>query len=227
MLCKQDILLNENIRNDIFKNNWSRIISIKYNKLKYISKPYTHRDLNMALKYDSYDLIVKFLDNLALKSKIDIWVINSCKSLKTFKYVYNFFRNIYSLEDMVKILETSFYVKENKLEIIDFIYDEGFAIDANEFPSVAMFKLLTNKCRVDWRSIPVSNFDTSVKIHLIEDGIIDYRLENAILEGDLDMIDYFLIEKAEEMSPDQESLLRFLDYDYWFRLDTYYDDNEY
>ena len=191
MIDIKNIILNEDIRNDILKYNWSRKESIKYNKLKYITKPYTQKDLDMALQYDSYDLVVEFLDKLIFTSKIDVMIINECQSLRTFQYVYNYLKNIYDIEK-INILKTEIYIRKGLTEIINFIYDEGFTINVDDINDADMCELLINKCKINYKMIPISHLGYKVLIYLYENELIEYELEDAILDGNIDMIDYFL-----------------------------------
>ena len=192
MIDINNIILNDNIRNDILQYHWSRKESIKYNKLKYISKPYTLEELDLAIEYDSYDCVVEFLDKLILNTKINNMIINQCNSLKVFQYIYNYFTKIYNTKQIQHLLRTEIYVSKGITDVINFIYDEGYAITVNDINHANMCDLVINKCKVDYKSIPISNFGYKALIYLYENELIEYELTNAILDGELDMIDYFL-----------------------------------
>lgn len=194
MINTKNIILNPYIRDDIFKFNWSRHESIKYNKLKYISKPYTIDDLYLALQYDSYELVVEFLDKLIFNDKIDVTIINDCHSLRTFKHVYNFFTLIYDVDQITSFLRTEIYVSKGITDIINFIYDEGYTINVTDINHENMFKLVVDKCKVDYKAITMDCFGPKVLIYMYEQELIDYDLSDAIISGNIDMIDYFLDE---------------------------------
>ncbi len=194
MIDIKNIILNKDIRNDILQYHWSRKESIKYNKLKYITKPYTSEDLDLAIQYNSYDCVVKFLDKLILNTKIDNMIINQCNSLRVFQYIYNYFTKIYDTEHIHNLLRTEIYVSKGLTDIINFIYDEGYTITVEDINSAEMCELVINKCKVDYKSIPISNFGCKALIYLYENEFIEYELEDSILDGNIDMIDYFLDE---------------------------------
>jgi len=175
------LLTNDIYRNEIFKFGWSRKMSLKYDKIKYIKRPYTQDDLMVAIKNDSYKLVEIFLKEVVP----DKMVINLCNSLRTFNLIYNYFGD----EVMRFFVFPTIFVEKGYVDIISFLYKSKYKIEPTEINHIEMWKFLKNK---DIYTSQFTILSSDVLIYRIKHEDYNYTLENAISEENMEVIDYFL-----------------------------------
>lgn len=207
----KNILLVENIRNDILKFNWSRIESIKYDKIKYISKPYTKNDIENAIFHNSFEILQIFMKEIKL-NKTDIYLLTKCKQFNIFKYIYDYFINLYDKEDILKIVDIVWIIENDNIEIVEFLINEGIKLEVNCVQSLDMFKLLL-KYNFDYNSIRRNRYCAEVIIYMYENELLDYNLSDAIYDGNHQVIDYFLDELDYIPTNDEVCELMNIDYE--------------
>lgn len=182
MYDKKEIILNKFFRDEILKLNWPRKLSIKHDKLKYISKPYTNDDLLHAVQNDSIKLIEVFLNDLP-DYVIHRNLINECMSYTSFQMIWD---RKFRCNKWAAIF---IYVEKDIIEIVEFLLNKQYKLDYQpEVRSIEMFNLLKSHGYNNDSMILGEN----VIIHLLELGEINYNLGNAIYDGNHDVIDYFL-----------------------------------
>ena len=199
----KSVILNTYHRETILKKLWTRRTSIKHGKLKYIKKPYTSEDLYEAINSSNYDMVILFYEKLIMNSKINPLIINNSKTIEIFQYIYNQFINLYTKEEIERIIYIKGFVRNGLLDIIKFLDKEGFRFNWYDYnittiPVIQYFLQSHSMNKVVRYSrelqnvVYISNCSPKVKIWLIENNHIEYTLNDAILEGYDEMIDYFI-----------------------------------
>ena len=236
------VMLNTFYRESILKKLWPRKRAIQHDRLKFISRPYTFNDLELAVQYDKYDLTILFYDKVIMNEKFDPYIIEYCKSLKIFKFLFNHLKQLYTEDEIKNLITSSLYtfVKKGYVDIVRFLSNKGYKMkwihyNVNHVQMIEYF-LETKKNKVfiipatvpnSTRNININNCSSEVKKWLYENEKCDYSLEDAILDGDIEMIDYFLDEC--EVIPTKENMVDLINMDYE-RMDLireipYFDDD--
>ena len=219
------VMLSSFYRESIMRKLWSRRHAIKYNRLKYISKPYTFKDLELAIEYDNYDLVVLFYDKVIMNNKFEPFIIQNCKSVKTFEFLLNHMAKFYTEEEIDNILNTYLFtfIKKGSVDIVRFLDNKNYKImwykyEINHLSMIEYFFEKTNKVYINTdltfilNNVNIHNCSSNIKKWLYENEKCDYNLEDAILDEDIEMIDYFLDDC--EVQPSKDNIIDLINMNY-------------
>lgn len=190
------IMTTKSIREDILRRNWSRHTSIRFDRLKYIKKPYTFEDVKKAVKLNSPKCLKEFLKDVKI---VPLMLINDAETIEIFEILWNYYidEQLLLKEDVINSLLVSIFIEKGCLDIVIFLYENGYITynDIQRIEHLKMYDYLLEKNLIekDWiDAYNYMNVGDELLIELIKDDRCNFDLTDAIYYARMDVIDYFL-----------------------------------